>query len=622
MSDIDLFGSLYRKGDVIFEQDAPGDTLFIIQSGAVEISCLRDGEKFVLALMGQGDFFGEMALIDNRPRSATATALSRTRLLPIRRDSFIDRTKNDTSIILRLIKSLSRRIVRTNHLLRTLVLSDDSLRRGVRTETVQPSRTETEQVQTPREAPTPPETAPESIAGLFSLHLPENVDWTGTRGVRSYSQGEIIFNEGDDGTEMFIVLDGRVNIFTEAGGEKVVLNQLEAGGFFGEMALVLGTPRTAAAVAEQDTRLLALDNDQLTASLTTDPQLALFIVQALIARLRSSTIAIESPEQSVAMARNIIAPVFKEAHKVRIAMVALSTCGGCTAAIIQNQSHLARITDHADVVYCPMLMDADTIGNIDIALVDGAVRTREDELLLLEIRSKSRFLAAWGSCAAFGGIPAMANQYELEEILEESYGQAMDPFSYYLSKGEANDPHLETAETGELLRKARKLDEVVRVDFFLPGCPPLPTLIPDLIEELKGKNPAATIKPLVCAECPRKPNRRKPFEMRLFPAGKMEPGICLVSQGVVCLGQVTKGGCNAACPSGGLPCWGCRGPMQQAIHKISTGSFYEDLIVDHLARRSTLDVDSIRFVLRMLRQKGGSSLNFENNFIKDAARLR
>ena len=118
MSDIDLFGSLFKKGDVIFEQDTPGDTMFIIQSGAVEISCHRGGEKIVIALMEKGDFFGEMALIDNRPRSATATALSRTRILPISRNLFFNRTKNDTSIILGLIKSLCQRI--EQQLLQTL----------------------------------------------------------------------------------------------------------------------------------------------------------------------------------------------------------------------------------------------------------------------------------------------------------------------------------------------------------------------------------------------------------------------------------------------------------------------------------------------------------------------
>ena len=571
--------------------------------------------------MGQGEFFGEMALIDNRPRSATATALSRTRLLAIHKDSFIDRTKNDISVIIQLIKSLCHRIARTNNLLRTLMMSDDALRTAL-AEPAPPSSRKTEKSHPPKQRPLAPEMSPGSFLDLFPIQLPDKFALGDGQSIKSYGRGEIIFNEGDDGKEMFIVLSGRVTIYTETHGEKVVLNRIEAGGFFGEMALVLGNPRAAAAIADIPTQLVPLDNNQLNAGLWTSPELALFIVQVLIARLRSSTIAFESPQQSLAIARNVITPVFKQAQKVRIALVSLSTCGGCTATIIQSQSGLALLTDKADVVYCPMLMDADTIGDIDIALVDGVVRTREDEQLLLEIRSKSRFLTAWGSCATFGGIPAMANLYELEEILEESYGQTIDPFSYYLSTGNMQNNHLETTASGELLRKARKLDEVVRVDYFLPGCPPESRFIPDLIEELQGKKPPNSIKPIVCAECPRKPSNKNPSDMRAFPNEKIETDTCLVSQGVLCLGLITKGGCGAVCPEGGLPCWGCRGPMQKAITKISQGSFYEDLMVDTIARRSKLEGDRLRFVIRLLRQRGGSSLSFDTNFIKNGSRVR
>jgi F420-non-reducing hydrogenase small subunit len=621
MSDIDLFGSVFNHGDVIFEQGSSGNNMFIVQSGAIEISCLRGEEKVVIVLLEQGEFFGEMALIDSQSRSATATALCRTRLLTIHRDSFFSHTKYDTTVILQLIKSLCKRIERTNELLRFLIMSDDYLRSTLTSSETLPSP----------DAPKPEdgltrtaflEGTPPPDTEVFHPRLSANFPWDSDQSVVSYCRGKIIFKEGDDGKEMYIVVKGNVDIYTETAGREILLNRLEAGDFFGEMALVTGNARTATAVATSDTQLMAINSAQLKKSLSANPELAFFIVKVLISRLRFSTTALESPERSVEFARHILSPVFKKAKKIRIALVSLSTCGGCTAAMIQIHSDLSVLTETADIVYCPMLMDADTISNVDVALVDGAVRTREDEQLLLEIRRKSRFVAAWGTCAAFGGIPAMANQYELEELLEETYGQAIDPFSYYLSTGKKMGNHVTETQANDLLRKARKLDDVVRIDYFLPGCPPRASLAKGLIEELRGDEITGTIKPIVCAECPRKPKKLAPTDMWIFPNHAVNNEICLVSQGVLCLGLITKGGCGAACLQGGLPCWGCRGPMQKAIEKINSGSIYEDLVIDTLAHRSKLGVDKLRAVIRLLRLKGGSSLNFDTDFVKDTSRLR
>lgn len=621
MSDIDLFGSVFNHGDVIFEQGSYGNSMFIIQSGAIEISCLRGEEKVVITLLEQGDFFGEIALIDNRPRSATAIALCRTRLLSVHRDSFFSQTKYDTTVILQLINSLCRRIERTNGLLRFLVMSDDYLRSSIVSSESLPSP----EMKKCSESLT----RIESFEGLSSpdteiVHprLPANFPWASDQTVVTYHREELIFKEGDDGEVMYIVVKGNVDIYTEAAGREILLNRLEAGDFFGEMALITGNARTATAVATSDTELLAISNEQLKKNLSANSELAFFIVKVLITRLRATTVALESPERSLEIARHIITPIFKKERKVRIALVSLSTCGGCTVALIQNQSGITALTENADIIYCPMLMDADSFQDVDVAMVDGAVRTREDEQLLLEIRRKSRFVAAWGTCATFGGIPAMANQFELEELLEESYGQAIDPFSYYLSTREKMDNDNAENLSGELLRKARKLNDVIRVDYFLPGCPPRASLAKGLIEELQGDENTAKIKSIVCAECSRKPKKLAPAGMQFFPGNALNNDICLVSQGVLCLGLITKGGCGAACLQGGLPCWGCRGPTRKAVNKINAGSMYEDLVVDSMALRSGLRVDTLRATVRMLRMKGGSSLSFDPSFVKNTSRLR
>jgi CRP-like cAMP-binding protein len=86
----DLFGVIYEKGEVVFQPGDFGDTMYIIQSGAVEISQIHGKREIVLALLEKGEFFGEMALLDDHPRSATVTAICQTRLLPLTRSSLLN----------------------------------------------------------------------------------------------------------------------------------------------------------------------------------------------------------------------------------------------------------------------------------------------------------------------------------------------------------------------------------------------------------------------------------------------------------------------------------------------------------------------------------------------------
>lgn len=620
MSAVELFGTIYEKGDTIFEQGDVGDTLYIIQSGAVEISGRRGSEKIVLNLLEKGAFFGEMALIDQSPRSATTTAIARTRLLPIRRESFFDPSLLDTTVVFQLLKSLCRRIERTNGLLRELVAAYDDdhgaaadrlpavagIACGNGDDSSLPTvKAHNETTQRPLQA-----VAPDSIFARPDLQ------------VCHFAGGETIFDEGDDGAAMYIVSQGAVEIFTEAAGKRIPLNRVGPGGFFGEMTLATGNPRTATAVAIDDTTLIAIGQAELTQVFELHPDIALFVIQVLIVRLRLNTAALEAPDRSVDVVREMLPPVINKQKKVRIAVVSLSSCGGCAAMLIQDRSVLAALTQAVDVVYCPMLMDAESFEDVDVALVDGIVRVKEDEDALMAARSKSRFLVAWGTCAVHGGIPAMANRFELEELLEESYGRTTDAFTYYLGGSAPGGKATTESRCGDLLRKARKLDDIVRVDYMLAGCPPNIGLLEGLLSELQGGSGPAPAKAVVCAECPRKAKKVDLKSMWTFPNGKNTGALCFLSQGALCLGLMTKGGCGAVCTSGGLPCWGCRGPTQKTLNEIGCGSYFEEVMASTIARRTKLDEQQLRAVVRILRNKGGSALSFENNFARNTSRLR
>lgn len=114
-------------------------------------------------------------------------------------------------------------------------------------------------------------------------------------------------------------------------------------------------------------------------------------------------------------------------------------------------------------------MDAQEITEVDIAVVDGMVRTNEDIEVLREIRKKSRRLISWGTCACFGGIPSLANAFELEDLVNETFGQAQDVYAYYLSGNGDISGDSYTEDELSLLRRSWKLDDIVKVDYYLPA---------------------------------------------------------------------------------------------------------------------------------------------------------
>ena len=164
-----------------------------------------------------------------------------------------------------------------------------------------------------------------------------------------------------------------------------------------------------------------------------------------------------------------------------------------------------------------MLMDQSELTEVDVALIDGIIRVKEDEEKVKEAREKCRFLVAWGTCAAFGGIPAIANLFELEELVEASYGESQDPLGYYLSGSPGAQRFMYQAQEFGLLRRAYPAAHVVRVDYYLPGCPPPVNLLTRLVEDLTGAGSAPEPRPIICAECHRKPKKAGLGPLRFSP---------------------------------------------------------------------------------------------------------
>ena len=105
-----LMGKQYRSGEVIFRQGDLGDCMYVIHQGQVEVVQRKDEKEFCLATLGQGDFFGEMALFEPDRRPFTVRALDDTTVLTLDKKSFLQRIHEDPSLAYRLLKRMSRRI--------------------------------------------------------------------------------------------------------------------------------------------------------------------------------------------------------------------------------------------------------------------------------------------------------------------------------------------------------------------------------------------------------------------------------------------------------------------------------------------------------------------------------
>jgi F420-non-reducing hydrogenase small subunit len=265
--------------------------------------------------------------------------------------------------------------------------------------------------------------------------------------------------------------------------------------------------------------------------------------------------------------------------KPKVAFYWCASCGGCEETVVDLAEDILGMVEKVDIVLWPVAMDfkykdvaALPDKSIVATLLNGAIRTSEQEELTVLLRRKSQFLIAYGACAQLGGIPALANQFSREQILK---------FNYEDCPALANDQktrpqrHLEengrTPHLPEFRNVVRALDQVVDVDFYIPGCPPTPNLTKAAFDALlSGKLPpkGSVLAPdiALCDECERKATKPTNVAFTGFKRphqGLWDSGQCFLAQGVVCLGPATRSGCGAACTSGNMPCTGCFGPTSR-----------------------------------------------------------
>jgi F420-non-reducing hydrogenase small subunit len=268
---------------------------------------------------------------------------------------------------------------------------------------------------------------------------------------------------------------------------------------------------------------------------------------------------------------------------VKIAIDTLSGCSGCEISLLNAGVGFIRLLQDMEIVHMPILMDNKYFGyngvepgiefpKADIGIICGAVRNEEQLRVAEEMREKCGIVVALGTCAGYGGIPALINLFEDRDL-----------FRRYYRTAEATDAAPNPTETiPTFLERTYALDEKIKVDAWIPGCPPHSDHVSAAIEKLMKGETSVLPTQSVCDSCPAKREGKGSVQrIRRFtrnaryqpdkPLGEMR---CLLEQGFLCMGPVTLAGCAGnqggapRCIDVRVPCRGCYGPVRRGGNQL------------------------------------------------------
>jgi len=206
--------------------------------------------------------------------------------------------------------------------------------------------------------------------------------------------------------------------------------------------------------------------------------------------------------------------------KPKVAFFDFACCEGCQLQVANMGEELLDILGVIDIVEFREVMSEKWNQKYDIAIIEGSITDSHAVERINRIRERSQVLIAYGSCATIGGVNGMKNNFLLEDIRKYVYGKDAENY--------------DTVPT-------RAIHQVVKVDYFVHGCPVYP---PEFVKVLKCALmgvPYDVPDHAVCVEC------------------KLNENVCMYDRGITCLGPITRAGCNSWCVNNGNICYGCRG---------------------------------------------------------------
>jgi sulfhydrogenase subunit delta len=242
------------------------------------------------------------------------------------------------------------------------------------------------------------------------------------------------------------------------------------------------------------------------------------------------------------------------ANLPRVAFFDFTSCEGCQLTVLdalQTHPELLKVINIVE------FREASSARSdvYDIAFIEGSCTRPGDEERLRKIRETAVCVIALGACAHLGGINAVRNRQPLPDVRHYVYGDKAEWYDTY---------------------PARAIDQVIKVDAVIPGCPiDREEFVRTVTVLLQGRQPKLPDYPM-CIEC------------------KLHENICVFERGQVCLGPITRAGCNAVCPAYGYGCEGCRG----LISSPNLESFTE-VLAEHGLSQAEIDE---RFTLFLTNQ--------------------
>jgi len=239
---------------------------------------------------------------------------------------------------------------------------------------------------------------------------------------------------------------------------------------------------------------------------------------------------------------------------VKVAFMQLSDCWGCHQSLLNAHLGLLDVLPALDIVYWPAVVDfkldsleARDENEVLVGFIEGSIRTNEDYHCVELMREKCQLIISFGSCACYGNVHGLGNEWQKEELVERKFVTA-DSIA-------DEDPKEPTEHVPGFRDYLVVVDDVVDVDAYISGCPPKPEQIVSAVQFLLGQKDFPMADTPFCNECP------------LNDEG------CILEEGTLCFGPVTSAGCSLKCPGDDTPCVGCFRPSKTAQERA-------DLLVD------------------------------------------